>query len=50
MDFKLRVPEPHMGRAARNFLAVSVVSKAFHPHLESHLPDSSIFKFTNKSK
>lgn len=36
-----RVPEPHMGRAARNCIAVSLVSRAFHPVRCTRFPDWS---------
>lgn len=37
----MRVPEPHMGRAARNCFAVSLVSRACHPVRCTHFPDWS---------
>lgn len=36
-----RVPEPHMGRAARNCIAVSLVSRACHPVRCTRFPDWS---------
>lgn len=38
-DLLTRVPEPHMGRAARNCIAVLLVSRAFHPVRCTRFPD-----------
>lgn len=35
----MKVPEPHVGRAALNFIAVSLLSRALHPVGGSHFPD-----------
>lgn len=35
----MKVPEPHVGLDALNFIAVSLLSRAFHPVGGSHFPD-----------